>query len=86
MKSWADRLRDFGVPIYATLQHEPEELIVQVAVPRGMDEGEEAEGEEGEGGEGEGGDAGAGAGAEPSIDIQPMMVSSGLTVGPYCGC
>ena len=24
MKSWADRVRDFGVPIYVTMQHEPE--------------------------------------------------------------
>ena len=24
MKSWADRIRDFGAPIYVTLQHEPE--------------------------------------------------------------
>jgi hypothetical protein len=24
MKSWADRIRDFGAPIYVTMQHEPE--------------------------------------------------------------
>jgi large subunit ribosomal protein L25 len=57
-------ISDVVVPNGVTLQHEDEELVVQVTVPRGMDEGEEGEGEEGEGGEGEGGgDAGAGADA-----------------------
>jgi large subunit ribosomal protein L25 len=64
-------ISDLAVPAGVTLQHEPEELIVQVAIPRGMDEGEEEEGEEGEGAEGEGGEGGgeapsAEAGAEDS--------------------
>ena len=54
---------DLPVPAGVTLQHEDEELVVQVAIPRGMDEGEE--GEEGEGGEGEGGEA---SGAEASAE------------------
>src|SRR6476661_5827859 len=59
---------DIPVPKGVTLQHEDDELIAQVTIPRGMDEGEEGEGEEGEGAEGEGGgDAGAGeASAEDS--------------------
>ena len=39
-------ISDVVVPNGVTLQHEDEELVVQVTVPRGMDEGEEAEGEE----------------------------------------
>jgi hypothetical protein len=27
MQSWADRIRDFGAPIYVTLQHEPEAAV-----------------------------------------------------------
>jgi len=54
---------DIPVPNGVTLQHEDDELIVQVTVPRGMDEGEEGEGEEGEGAEGEGGEGGASADA-----------------------
>jgi large subunit ribosomal protein L25 len=52
-------ISDLSIPAGVTIQHEPEELVVQVAIPRGLDE-EEGEGEEGEGGEGEG----AGASAE----------------------
>jgi len=54
---------DLDVPAGVTLQHEDDELIVQVAIPRGMDEGEEGEGEEGEGAEGEGGEGGGSADA-----------------------
>jgi large subunit ribosomal protein L25 len=46
---------DLSVPTGVTLQHEADELVIQVAVPRGMEEGEAAEGEEGA--EGEGGEA-----------------------------
>jgi large subunit ribosomal protein L25 len=53
-------ISDIVVPNGVTLQHEDEELVVQVTVPRGMDEGEEAEGEEGEGAEGEGGEGAEG--------------------------
>ncbi len=42
---------DLPVPAGVTLQHEPEELVVQVAIPRGLDEGEEGEGEGEEGGD-----------------------------------
>jgi large subunit ribosomal protein L25 len=49
---------DLVVPAGVALQHEPEELVAQITIPRGMDEETEAaEGEEGaeEGAEGEGG-------------------------------
>jgi len=55
-------ISDLVVPEGVTLQHDPDELVVQVTIPRGMDVEEEGEGEEGEGVEGEGGDAGASAG------------------------
>ncbi|MGZ4713608.1 MAG: 50S ribosomal protein L25 [Acidimicrobiia bacterium] len=49
------RVADLPVPAGVSLQHEGDELVVQVAIPRGMEEGGEgeegAEGEEGEGGE-----------------------------------
>jgi large subunit ribosomal protein L25 len=51
-------ISDLAVPAGVALQHEPEELVVQVTIPRGMGEEEaEGEGEEGEGAEatGEGG-------------------------------
>lgn len=50
---------DLPVPAGVTIQQEAEALVVQVAIPRGLDEDEEGEGEEGEGGEAsaEGGDA-----------------------------
>jgi large subunit ribosomal protein L25 len=54
---------DIPVPTGVTLQHEDDELIVQITIPRGMDEeeaGEGEEGEEGEGGESATGDAAAG--------------------------
>jgi len=55
---------DLPVPAGVTLQHEPEELVVQVAIPRGLAEDEEGEGEGEEGGEAaasaEGGDSGSG--------------------------
>ena len=57
-------ISDLPIPAGVTIQHDPEELVVQVAIPRGLDdeEGEGEEGEEGEGGEAasasaEGGDA-----------------------------
>jgi large subunit ribosomal protein L25 len=58
-------ISDLAVPAGVALQHEAEELVVQVAIPRGMEEGEEAEGE-GEGAEGEGGESSAEASAEES--------------------
>jgi large subunit ribosomal protein L25 len=61
---------DLAVPAGVTLQHEAEELIVQVAIPRGMDEGEEGEGEEGEGEEGEGGEGGEGGGASADASAE----------------
>jgi ribosomal protein L25, Ctc-form len=58
---------DLPVPAGVTIQQEADALVVQVAIPRGLDEGEEGEGEEGEEGEGEaaaasaeGGDSGGG--------------------------
>ena len=47
-------ISDLPVPAGVTLQHQPEELVAQVAIPRGLDEEEEGEGE---GEEEEGGDA-----------------------------
>ena len=60
---------DLPVPAGVTLQHEPEELVVQVAIPRGLaedEEGAEGEGEEGAEGEGEtgSGDGDSGGGGE----------------------
>ncbi len=60
------RIAELPVPDGVTLQHEDDQLVIQVAIPRGMAEGEGAEGEgaEGEGAEGapaeagDGGDAG----------------------------
>jgi large subunit ribosomal protein L25 len=46
---------DLPVPAGVSVQHEADQLVVQVAIPRGMAEG--AEGEEGEGAEGEGGES-----------------------------
>lgn len=61
------RVADLPVPAGVELQHEADELVVQVAIPRGMDEGEEAEeGAEGEGEAGEGGEAAGDAGGESS--------------------
>jgi large subunit ribosomal protein L25 len=51
------RVEDLDVPAGVTLQQEADDLVVQVTIPRGMDEEEAAEGEEGA--EGEGGEAGA---------------------------
>ncbi|MEP6625239.1 MAG: 50S ribosomal protein L25 [Acidimicrobiia bacterium] len=51
---------DLPIPAGVTLQHEPEELVVQVAIPRGLDD-VEGEGEEGEG-DGEGGTEASGDG------------------------
>jgi large subunit ribosomal protein L25 len=58
------RVSDLAVPAGVVLQHEEDELVAQVTVPRGLAE-EEAEGEEGEGAEGEaeaseGGESGGG--------------------------
>lgn len=57
------RVADLPVPTGVLLQHEGDELVAQVTVPRGMAEGEE--GEEGEGVEGEGVE-GAAAGEAPA--------------------
>ncbi len=51
-------ISDLSVPAGVALQHEPEELVVQVSIPRGLED-EETEGEEGE--EGEGGESSDGA-------------------------
>jgi large subunit ribosomal protein L25 len=57
---------DLPIPAGVSVQHEPEELVAQVSIPRGLTEeeeaGEAAEGEEGEGGEGaaEAGDSDSG--------------------------
>lgn len=51
------RIAEISVPNGVALQHEDDQLVVQVAIPRGMAEGEGEEGEEGA--EGEGGDGGA---------------------------
>ena len=54
---------DLQVAAGVEIQQEPEALVVQVAIPRGLDEGEGEEGEEGEGGDAaasaEGGDTGS---------------------------
>ena len=54
---------DLKVAAGVEIQQEPEALVVQVAIPRGLDEGEGEEGEEGEGGDAaasaEGGDTGS---------------------------
>ncbi len=54
---------DLKVAAGVEIQQEPEALVAQVAIPRGLDEGEDEEGEEGEGGEAaasaEGGDTGS---------------------------
>lgn len=55
---------DLPVPAGVALQHEDDELVVQVTIPRGMEE-EEAEGE---GVEGEGEEGAEGAEAEASSD------------------
>lgn len=54
------RVADLPVPAGITLQHEQDELVAQVTIPRGMAEGEAEEGEEGA--EGEGGEAPAAEG------------------------
>jgi hypothetical protein len=59
---------DLPVPTGVTLQHEDDELVAQVTIPRGMDEGEEGEGEEGEEGEGGEGGGSSDASAEDSGD------------------
>jgi large subunit ribosomal protein L25 len=61
-------ISDLPVPAGVVVQHEPEELIVQVAIPRGIDEGEEEEGEEGEEAEGEAGEGGEAPAAEASAE------------------
>lgn len=63
------RVEDLTIPPGVDVQHEADELVAQVSIPRGMEEEEEGEGEEGEegeeGAEGEGGEEGA---AEASSD------------------
>ena len=54
-------ISDLAVPAGVALQHEGEELVVQISIPRGLDEaGEGAEGEAGEGGEASEGASGGG--------------------------
>jgi large subunit ribosomal protein L25 len=57
------RVRDLAVPAGVTVQLDEEELVAQVAVPRGTEEAEAAEGAEGEAAEG-----GEAAPAEASSD------------------
>jgi large subunit ribosomal protein L25 len=46
------RIEDLSIPAGVDVQHEPDELVAQVSIPRGIEEEEEAaEGEEGEEGE-----------------------------------
>ncbi len=54
---------DLPIPAGVTVQHEPDELVAQISIPRGLEE-EEAEAAEGEEGEGEEGEEGAEAGAD----------------------
>ena len=53
------RISDLRLPAAVDVQHEPEELVVQVVMPRVVEEPEPAEGEEGEVPEGEEGEAAA---------------------------
>ena len=53
------RIADLRLPADVAVQHEPEELVVQVVMPRVAEEPEPAEGEEGELAEGEEGEAAA---------------------------
>jgi large subunit ribosomal protein L25 len=59
-------IEDLAIPTGVAVQHEPDELVAQVSVPRGLED-EEAEGEGEEGEEGEGAEGGEGA-AEASSD------------------
>jgi large subunit ribosomal protein L25 len=62
-------IENLTIPSGVDVQHEPDELVAQVSVPRGLDEEEEAEGEEGEEGEGaEGGEGAAEASSEGGGD------------------
>ena len=62
-------IENLTVPSGVDVQHEPDELVAQVSVPRGLEEEEaEAEGEEGEGAEGEGGEGAAEASSEGGGD------------------
>jgi large subunit ribosomal protein L25 len=57
-------IENLSIPTGVAVQQEPDELVAQVSVPRGLeDEEAEGEGEEGEGAEGE-----EGASAEASSD------------------
>jgi large subunit ribosomal protein L25 len=60
------RIEELSVPAGVAVMHEPEELVVQVVMPRVIEEPEPAEGEEGEEVEGEGveGEAAEGEAAE----------------------
>jgi large subunit ribosomal protein L25 len=59
-------IENLAIPEGVAVQHEPDELVAQVSVPRGLED-EEAEGEGEEGEEGEGAEGGGGA-AEASSD------------------
>lgn len=58
------RIAELPVPDGVTLQHEDDQLVIQVAIPRGMAEGEGAEGEGAEGEAAEGAPAEAGDGGD----------------------
>jgi large subunit ribosomal protein L25 len=60
-------VRDLASPAGVTITNDPDELVAQVTVPRGREEGEAAEGEAAEG-EGEAGEAATGGGAEAGAD------------------
>ena len=57
-------VRDFAGPASVTITLDPDDLVVQIVQPRGMDLGEEAEAAEGE--EGAEGEAAPAAAAEES--------------------
>jgi large subunit ribosomal protein L25 len=62
-------IANLTIPSGVDVQHEPDELVAQVSVPRGLeDEEAEGEGEEGEGAEGEGGEGAAEASSDGGGD------------------
>jgi large subunit ribosomal protein L25 len=67
------RVEDLPIPAGVTVQHEADELVVQISIPRGLTEEEEAaeaalEGEGEEGAEGAAADAGDSDGGDSSED------------------
>jgi large subunit ribosomal protein L25 len=60
------RVADLPIPAGVSVQHEPDELVVQVSIPRGLTEEEEAAEAALEAAEAEGGEGAAAEGAEES--------------------